>query len=1095
MASKDDDAAAVAGDESSESTPNEAQADVQIVEEDTVGQIIQGDDGEYYVVVEDASDSELEKLNNLELVVGEDGSKTLVVNDGSENVKYQLAPMKSEDGLSPKEERSSEEREDNSSTEPPTLEREERSHNVHSNKSQPRTVYAQNENGGLELVQVFEDDEDDGMNVGAGGDVSDLGAEYHTSVEPLPQGMKMRRNRVYGACRCPECGQSFVNTARLERHLAVHQVFGSFLCPLCGKTYKYEYNLFYHWRRNCRDLNELMPLDERKTMDVNALRELVDEVAQKKAEIGPIDIGISRNVLFSGGSQLKMDLPLSTGSGPKRGSTCKICGVYVLSAHFPRHAAAHRGEAVVDERSPCGGYFCDLCGLLFRHHFNLFKHWRTSCQEIQANLPDDIELTMDDDAIRRMVTDLVKRVAVNAMENEEEVSVNSISKQEDPISIEHVLRKSEVRSQVSHYSSVTEDLFDEAAEDQVVYADDYMDDFEGVMSGTSDDNNVLTSLNGISASSAYQRSKWSVNGGPVQCPECFRSFANSGRLERHLAGFHSAYGSHHCILCGNRFKYDYNLLYHYRRSCPYTKAFIDRDVREQMDATGLRKLVRNLASRDIRLNPHTVPPARMHHKRETGDALIRKQMMKYPTPSQLPPAHLMAPRPGLSDGRQCPVCAIFFYGNGVLERHMKAAHAQDYDVWEREHSRPSNDVPTVEDDTQPMEEGEEPPPEFADTDEPPPTLTAEQPSEQPIDNPEHEEDRMDAEALGIPMQSRVRPSRKRPIHHIVDENGVSIAQVHDLNDVEAQVQQLIDSGQLQDGDQIILMQDNEMEEYEADAEEHYFNSEEHRARASGSYQGDSRNAVYVNSTGDLQQVDESGLEVAAILTGMKDDPSGHGQGQPQEVVYLAQEDGTIITDEFGNPVVESYPPAKKPHFNHMPGDKSRTTSESSVMGDELLLPLSRVKAIVNQQPDTVAINEKGLYAMTKATEMFIGQLVKDALSIAKDKSTLEYDDISAYVRENSKYSYLQQFLPERMTVKEVRKAIAEQAANREWANEDPLMHIYQSTTDDEVARLLGEAEGGKEEVEDGFEAMGEDAAEEIAEEEDPTESSENAQEL
>lgn len=54
------------------------------------------------------------------------------------------------------------------------------------------------------------------------------------------------------------------------------------------------------------------------------------------------------------------------------------------------------------------------------------------------------------------------------------------------------------------------------------------------------------------------------------------------RLERHMAGAHSSYGTHHCILCGNRFKYDYNLLYHYRRSCPYTKAMIETDVREQV---------------------------------------------------------------------------------------------------------------------------------------------------------------------------------------------------------------------------------------------------------------------------------------------------------------------------------------------------------------------------------------------------------------------------------------------------------------------------------------------------------------------------------
>lgn len=29
-------------------------------------------------------------------------------------------------------------------------------------------------------------------------------------------------------------------------------------------------------------------------------------------------------------------------------------------------------------------------------------------------------------------------------------------------------------------------------------------------------------------------------------------------------------------------RYDYNLLYHYRKSCPYTKNYIERDVRDQV---------------------------------------------------------------------------------------------------------------------------------------------------------------------------------------------------------------------------------------------------------------------------------------------------------------------------------------------------------------------------------------------------------------------------------------------------------------------------------------------------------------------------------
>ena len=80
----------------------------------------------------------------------------------------------------------------------------------------------------------------------------------------LSLAVKRRKNRQFGGCKCPECDQTFINQTRLERHLAVHQIFGSFLCPLCGKTFKYEYNLFYHWRKTCRDLQDMIPVDDRQ---------------------------------------------------------------------------------------------------------------------------------------------------------------------------------------------------------------------------------------------------------------------------------------------------------------------------------------------------------------------------------------------------------------------------------------------------------------------------------------------------------------------------------------------------------------------------------------------------------------------------------------------------------------------------------------------------------------------------------------------------------------------------------------------------------------------------------------------------------------
>lgn len=38
----------------------------------------------------------------------------------------------------------------------------------------------------------------------------------------------------------------------------------------------------------------------------------------------------------------------------------------------------------------------------------MIKHWRTSCPEIQANLPSN-DLVMDDEGLRGMVMDLLRR--------------------------------------------------------------------------------------------------------------------------------------------------------------------------------------------------------------------------------------------------------------------------------------------------------------------------------------------------------------------------------------------------------------------------------------------------------------------------------------------------------------------------------------------------------------------------------------------------------------------------------------------------------------------------------------------------------------
>uniref|UniRef100_A0A0N4U0B1 C2H2-type domain-containing protein n=1 Tax=Brugia pahangi TaxID=6280 RepID=A0A0N4U0B1_BRUPA len=151
--------------------------------------------------------------------------------------------------------------------------------------------------------------------------------------------------------------------------------------------YKYEYNLFYHWRRTCHELSELIPAERRKTMDVNVLRSMVLKFARKKADEAPppvMKIGINPNLLFKSDTfgLIDMQAPLSTQS-VYSGVPCKQCGVKISNSVIQWHVAMHRGIIPVDARSGSGEHFCSLCGQMFRQHYSLIKHWRSSCTEIQ----------------------------------------------------------------------------------------------------------------------------------------------------------------------------------------------------------------------------------------------------------------------------------------------------------------------------------------------------------------------------------------------------------------------------------------------------------------------------------------------------------------------------------------------------------------------------------------------------------------------------------------------------------------------------------------------------------------------------------------
>lgn len=85
---------------------------------------------------------------------------------------------------------------------------------------------------------------------------------------------------------------------------------------------------------------------------------------------------------------------------------------------------------------------------MFRHRLNLVKHWRTACPEIQvglsysfsllstimivtmnsrvfqANLPDGVELILDDSQLRDMVSEFILKAVTNPIED---IDINAAS--------------------------------------------------------------------------------------------------------------------------------------------------------------------------------------------------------------------------------------------------------------------------------------------------------------------------------------------------------------------------------------------------------------------------------------------------------------------------------------------------------------------------------------------------------------------------------------------------------------------------------------------------------------------------------------------
>jgi len=84
----------------------------------------------------------------------------------------------------------------------------------------------------------------------------------------------------------------------------------------------------------------------------------------------------------------------------------------------------------------------------------------------------------------------------------------------------------------------------------------------------------------------------------------------------------------------------------------------------------------------------------------------------------------------------------------------------------------------------------------------------------------------------------------------------------------------------------------------------------------------------------------------------------------------------------------------------------------------LVLPVSRIRTIMKSSPDVPNIGQDAIAAMTKATELFIQMLAKNAHKSGKQKKNIDYADLANMIQNKTTLEFLHEIIPRKLTVRE-----------------------------------------------------------------------------
>lgn len=96
------------------------------------------------------------------------------------------------------------------------------------------------------------------------------------------------------------------------------------------------------------------------------------------------------------------------------------------------------------------------------------------------------------------------------------------------------------------------------------------------------------------------------------------------------------------------------------------------------------------------------------------------------------------------------------------------------------------------------------------------------------------------------------------------------------------------------------------------------------------------------------------------------------------------------------------------------------------------LPVARVRAIMKSSPDSENIGANAVLLVTKATEMFIQQMAREAHANSKKPKMLDYWDLAEVVDGNDKLEFLSTIIPKKITMRKFKKLMKADAEEGEF---------------------------------------------------------------